>query len=209
MLASRLKQVLPDIICPTQRVFVPERLITDNVLVAYECVHKIKNKRAGKSGLCAVKLNMHKAYDLVEWIVLKNMMLTMGFSNTWVNLMMSCVTSVSYRVGFNSHETYSFVPTRELRQGDPLSPYLCLLCAEGLSSSLFLEEEVGGIEGIRVCRNAPLVSHLLFADDSLILMRADVDSATSLKRVLDAYCANLGNWRVCLSPVFSLVKKKC
>jgi hypothetical protein len=54
------------------------------------------------------------------------------------------------------------------------------------------EEEVGGIEGIRVCRNAPSVSHLLFADDSLILMRADVDNATSLQRVLDAFCANSG-----------------
>jgi hypothetical protein len=73
-----------------------------------------------------------------------------------------------------------------------LSPYLFLLCAEGLSSTLLHEEEVGGIEGIKVCRNAPSVSHLLFADDSLILMRADVDNATSLQRVLDAFCANSG-----------------
>jgi hypothetical protein len=54
------------------------------------------------------------------------------------------------------------------------------------------EEEVGGIEGVRVCRNAPSVSHLLFADDSLILMKADVDNATSLQQVLNDYCANSG-----------------
>ena len=105
--------------------------------------------------------------------------------------MMACVFSVSYRVRFNSVETESFVPTRGLRQGDPLSPYLFLLCAEGLSNTL-LHEEVGGIEGIRVCRNAPSVSHLLFADDSLIFMKADMDNATSLQRVLDTYCENSG-----------------
>jgi hypothetical protein len=67
-----------------------------------------------------------------------------------------------------------------------------LLCAEGLSSLLLHEEEVGGITGVRVCRNAPSVSHLLFADDSLILMKADTSNATSLQQVLDTYCANSG-----------------
>jgi hypothetical protein len=65
-----------------------------------------------------------------------------------------------------------------------------MLCAEGLSSLLLSEEEVGGIDGIRVCRNAPSVSHLFFADDSLILMKADMSNATSLQQVLDTYCAN-------------------
>jgi hypothetical protein len=81
---------------------------------------------------------------------------------------------------------------RGLCQGDPLSPYLFLLCAEGLSSLLLYEEEVGGIAGVRVCRNAPSFSHLLFADDSLIIMKAVTNNATSLQQVLDTYCANSG-----------------
>jgi hypothetical protein len=81
LLASRLKEVLPDIISPMQSAFVPGRLITDNVLVAYESVHAIKNKRSGAVGTCVVKLDMHKAYDRVEWIFPKNMMWKLGFDD--------------------------------------------------------------------------------------------------------------------------------
>uniref|UniRef100_A0A453B0Q1 Reverse transcriptase domain-containing protein n=1 Tax=Aegilops tauschii subsp. strangulata TaxID=200361 RepID=A0A453B0Q1_AEGTS len=81
---------------------------------------------------------------------------------------------------------------RGLRQGDPLSPYLFLLCSEGLTSLLAREQEIGGLEGVRVCRNAPPISHLLFADDSLILMKADSHNASTLQRVLDTYCSSSG-----------------
>uniref|UniRef100_A0A453SQJ4 Reverse transcriptase domain-containing protein n=1 Tax=Aegilops tauschii subsp. strangulata TaxID=200361 RepID=A0A453SQJ4_AEGTS len=196
MLANRLKKILPDVISPTQSAFVPGRLITVNVLVAYECFHPIKKKTHGSNGYCAVKLDMLKAYDQVEWDFLKQIMIKMGFQMEWVDLIMECVSSVSYRVIFNDTETDEFFPTRGLRQGDPLSPYLFLLCSEGLSCMLAHEEEIRGIEGILVCRNAPSISHLLFADDSLILMRANNQNATTLKRVLDTYCSSSGQ-RVC------------
>jgi hypothetical protein len=114
----------------------------------------------------------------------------MGFAERWISLMMAYVSLVRYQVRFNFEEADMFTPTRGLRQGDPLSPYLFLLCAEGLSSLLLHEEEVNVIDGVRVCRNAPSVSHLLFADNSLILMKADMNNATSLQQVLDTYCAN-------------------
>ena len=88
MVASRLKVFLPEVISPTQSAFMPGRLITDNIVVAYECFHTIKNKR---EGLCVIKLDMHKAYDRVEWPFLKEIMLRLGFCQEWVNFIMQCV----------------------------------------------------------------------------------------------------------------------
>ena len=76
---------------------------------------------------------------------------------------MGCVTTVSYRIKVNGDLTESFVPERGLRQGDPLSPYLFLLCVEGFLALLQRVEQEGRLAGVKVCHQAPSVSHLLFA----------------------------------------------
>lgn len=88
-------------------------------------------------------------------------MLKMGFDRRWVKIIMACVTSVQYSVRFNSMKTEVFKPTRGLRQGDPLSPYLFLLVAEGLSSMLKGAEDKGELEGIKVCRDAPMITLII------------------------------------------------
>jgi hypothetical protein len=187
VLANRLKQVLVEIIAPNQSAFVPGRLITDNILLAYECTHYMKNKKRGNMGYAAVKLDMSKAYDRVEWDFVEKMMRKLGFAEEWISLIMRCVTSVSYQIRLNGSLTDTIIPQRGLRQGDPLSPYLFLICAEGFSSLLNKAEQCGELEGIKISAEAPSFNHLLFADDSLVLIKATRASAKSLQNVLHLY----------------------
>ena len=134
-----------------------------------------------------MKLDMSKAYDRVEWLFLAQMMEKMGFHERWIDRVMTCVSSVTYRIKANGVLTDPFAPERGLRQGDPLSPYLFLLCAEGFSALLQKAEEDGRIKGVKVCSRAPCVSHLLFADDSLLLFRADRGNAEEVQNILHIY----------------------
>jgi len=167
VLANRLKMILPQLISPSQSAFVPGRLITDNVLVAYETLHAMNNKRLGKKGSLALKLDISKSYDKVEWGFLKGIMSKMGLPNRWIDRVMCCVTSASFSVHINGKAYGNIRSSRGLHQGDPLSPYLFLLCAESFTSLLARAQNEGCIHGVAVCRRVPCISHLLFAKMTL------------------------------------------
>jgi hypothetical protein len=187
VLANTLKPLLPLCISHEQSAFVEHRSIVDNVMIATEIIHHMKCKTRGKMGEVALKIDISKAYDRVDWNYVKKIMAKMGFHDQWVRWMSMCMESVHYQVLVNGESVGPIRPKRGLRQGDPLSPYLFIMCAEGLSGLIKKSEARGEIHGIKVCRGAPLLTHLLFADDCFLFCRADESECVKLKEVLKKY----------------------
>jgi len=105
---------------------------------------------------------------------------------------MICITSVSYFVLINGQPKGEIIPSHGICQGDPLSPFLFLLCAESLSAMLQRGERLENIKGISICRGAPHLSHLFFTDDSIIFCRANMGECQRIWDVLQDYEATSG-----------------
>uniref|UniRef100_A0A8R7TQQ8 Reverse transcriptase domain-containing protein n=1 Tax=Triticum urartu TaxID=4572 RepID=A0A8R7TQQ8_TRIUA len=117
----------------------------------------------------------------------------LGFKQCWVDLIMKCISSFKYQIKVNGALSKQFSPSCGLRQGNPISPYLFLF-AEGLSALLHDAQRRGLISGVKICSNAPAVSHLLFADDSMLLLKASSEEAAALRGVLDLYAQCSGQY---------------
>uniref|UniRef100_A0A803PJA0 Reverse transcriptase domain-containing protein n=1 Tax=Cannabis sativa TaxID=3483 RepID=A0A803PJA0_CANSA len=135
----------------------------------------------------AIKLDMSKAFDKVEWNLVERVLLKMGFGQGLVELIMHCISSTSYSFLINGHVTGKLYPKRGIREGDPVSPYFFLVCSEAFSRLFQFHEQQGMLTGLGVNRQAPKVSHLLFADDSLLFCHTDARSLAAIKHTLDLY----------------------
>ena len=185
--ANRLKTILLMIISDSQSAFIQGRLITDNIVVAFEIGHFLKRKRQGRTGMATLKIDMLKAYDRLEWKFLEHMMHALGFADSWVNLIILCVATVEYKIIQERHEIGPIIPERGLRQGNPLSPYIFIICAEGLSVLLQDYEARGRIHGYKMARTALSISHLFFADDSFLFFKATMQESGKIKECIKLY----------------------
>lgn len=173
ILANRLKLLLPDIISPQQSTFVPSCLITNNILIACEVLRSLSIRLKGNERFMALKLNMSKAYEKFEWKFFKVVMLKLGFHPKWVSWIMVCVFSVTYSILVNGVPHKCAKPSRGIRHGDHLSPYLFIMCVEALSCLLLHADNYGYISSFPMGSGSLRVSHLFFVDDSLIFCKAN------------------------------------
>ncbi|XP_023635799.1 uncharacterized protein LOC111829922 [Capsella rubella] len=187
ILVERLKTHLASLISEEQAAFIPGRVITDNVLIAHELIHALKVKKRCSNSFMAIKTDITKAYDRLEWDFLQETMCKFGFDAKWVEWIMICVRTTSYSVNINGAPKGFIKPERGIRQGDPLSPYLFILCAEVLSHMLKRAEDNGSLKGIKISNGSPAISHLLFADDSLFFCQANMNSVSVISDILHQY----------------------
>ncbi|KAL0801475.1 hypothetical protein Bca101_056651 [Brassica carinata] len=150
LLSLRLKPVMQLLMSENQSAFVPGRAISDNVLITHELLHYLKHSEAVKNCSMVVKTDMSKAYDRLEWSFIRKILLRFGFSSARTELIIRCCSIVSYAFLINDSTHGKVLPMRGIRQGDPLSPYIFIICSEVLSELCVQAQRSGHLTGIQV-----------------------------------------------------------
>ncbi|PSS08274.1 Endonuclease [Actinidia chinensis var. chinensis] len=184
VLAARLKRVLPSVISESQSASVGGRQILDGVLIANEIIEGWKSSK--KQGLI-FKIDFAKAYDCVNWGFLMDMFKMMGCGKKWCSWIQDCKSTVSISILINGSTTSDFKTKRGIRQGDPLSPFLFNIVAEGLNVLFQRAKDAELIKGVSFGRAEVNVSHLQFADDTVIFCEYDKREVISIKRILRCF----------------------
>ncbi|CAA7045734.1 unnamed protein product [Microthlaspi erraticum] len=204
---ARLHPILNELVSENQSAFVPGRAISDNVMITHEILHFLKISKAKKRGAMAIKTDMTKAYDRVEWDFIKLVLERLGFHTKWIGWIMQCVTSVTFQFLINGTAVGFVQPSRGIRQGDPLSPYLFILCSEVLSGLCHKAQANGQITGVRIATRGPQVNHLLFADDTMFFCKSNEKTCAALKEVLRKYEEASGQKISCQKSVITFSKQ--
>ncbi|BBH04509.1 transposable element gene [Prunus dulcis] len=193
------------IVSPAQASFIPGRQIVDNIIVAQEVLHKFRNSK-GKKGFIAWKIDLSKAYDRINWDFIYDVLWEIGIRGKLLVLIMQCIKSVRYQAILNGELTGRFSPNAGIRQGNPLSPYIFVLCMEKHSHIIIEHISSGTWKPVMVARNGPAISHLFFADDLILFREASIHQAKLMKHCLDLFCGASGQQvsfeksRICCSP---------
>jgi ribonuclease HI len=192
VIVERLKNCISKLISPFQTGFVPGRNIHENIIVAKEMAHTM-HRMKGKKGAFAIKVDLAKAYDKLSWEFIWRVLIEIKFPEVLINVIMHAVTSVMTNVKWNGARSNYFKPQRGIRQGDPISPYLFVLCMDKLSHLILHSVSEGQWHGIRAGRNGPIVSHLMFADDLLLFGEASERQMHCVINTLNQFCYMSGH----------------
>ncbi|KAL9671136.1 hypothetical protein QQ045_008702 [Rhodiola kirilowii] len=192
-LAKRLRSVLPQFISLNQSAFITDRNILDGIMIVNELIHAVKKER--RSAL-VIKLDFRKVYDSVSWEYLRSIQESLGFGDKWIKWMHECYSSAGLSILINGSPTEEITMERGLCQGDPLSPFLSpflfLLAAEGLSTMLNNAVKAGLISGVGWGKNGGLLTHLQFANDTVLFYRPVMEEVWIIRHLLRTFAVSSG-----------------
>lgn len=191
ILAQRLRMLMGTLVNPCQSSFIPHRQSCDNIIMAQEIFHSIRNKR-GKKGWMAIKLDLEKAYDRLNWMFIRETLEDIGLPTDFINLVWHCISSVRMKMLWNGEALEEFSPSRGIRQGDPISPYIFILCIEKLFHLISIAVDQSLWRPIQLSRGGPKISQLAFADDVLFFAEAGMEQILLMKKILDLFCRSSG-----------------
>jgi hypothetical protein len=181
VLATRLGTVMDKLISRNQSAFIKGRLLVDGVLTINEVVDLAKRAREK----CMIfKVDFAKAYDSVNWNFLVYMLKRFGFAEKWIAWMKACVCAGNLSVLVNGSPTTEVNISRGLKQGDPLAPFLFLLVVEGLGLLMSRAVSLGFFKPFAIKNSGVSVSHLQYADDTLLVGKACVENLWCVKAIL-------------------------
>ena len=181
LLARRIQKVMNHLVGPFQSSFIQGRQILDGALIASELMDSLKQT---KQQTVILKLDFHKAFDSIAWSFIDWTLSQMGFSIKWRQLISACVTTASASILINGSPTVPFRLHRGLRQGDPLSPFLFDLVVEVLNLVIRKAINMNMWEGIKIGRNEIMLSHLQYADDTILFCPPDLNYLINIKKAL-------------------------
>ncbi|XP_073051702.1 uncharacterized protein [Primulina eburnea] len=190
-MTNRLKSVMPDLIRPYQSSFVQGRQISDNIIVYQEVLHSMR-KKSGAKGYMVIKIDLEKAFDRLSWDFIQETLTDVGLNREWIRNIINCITTTRLSILWNGEQMNWIKPDRGIRQGDSISPYIFVLCIERLSHIICQAVHNGSWKAIRLSRNGPLLSHLLFADDMLLFAEASIDQLHIIMECLNKFCTSSG-----------------
>ncbi|GKV06663.1 hypothetical protein SLEP1_g18525 [Rubroshorea leprosula] len=179
-----MRCVMKSIINPNQSTFIEGRQIADGIITTNELIHETKKRRRPT---LIFKADFEKAYDSVNWEFLDVMLDKLGFCLLWRTWIQECLASASVSILVNGSPTEEFQMTKGLRQGDPLTPFLFLVVAEALNGLINKAVEEGLLEAATVGSGVVQLSHLQFADDTLIFCKASPDNAWAIKCIFRSF----------------------
>ena len=184
LLANRMKKVMPFIIDETQSAFIEGRHLLHSMLIANEVIEEAK--RDSKSCL-VFKVDVEKAYDSVSWDFLLYMLQRTGFCSKWVKWIEGCLKSASISILVNGNPSAEFIPSRGIRQGDPLAPFLFNVVAEGLNGLLKKAKQENLYKGFQVGRHNVNITILQYANDTIFFGEASMENAIAIKTILRVF----------------------